>query len=104
MDIGDVWKLSSNTGSITITGTYYLHLDMYTNPNSENTTLACRVNGKPKFKAIFSPIISNSMTRGHAAIMTLKTGDAIIVTLDAGGLYGYGVSYSAFYGFLLAPN
>ena len=104
VDIGGVWKLSNNTGSITITGTYYLHLDMYTETNSENTTLACRVNGKPMFKAIFSPIVSNAMTRGHAAILTLKSGDAITVTLNAGSLYGFITSFSSFYGFLLAPN
>ena len=104
VDLGGVWKLSDSTGNITITGTYYIQLDMYVAANSENTTLACRVNGKSTLKAIFSPNIASLMIRGHAAIVTLKSGDAITVTLDAGGLYGQGNYFSAFYGFLLAPN
>ena len=82
-----------------------MHVDMFTASNSENTTLSCRVNGEPIFKAIFSPIIEKQMTRGHAAIMTLKTGDAITVTLETGSLRGLSSLYyfSAFYGFLIAP-
>ena len=77
---------------------------MYTAINAGNTTLTCRVNGTPMLKAIFSPVIQKNMIRGHATIMTIKSGDKITVTLDAGSLSSATVSFSAFYGFLLAPN
>ena len=108
LNVGNTWLKDNGTAFITVTGTYYLVVELGT-CNTGGSNLEVRVNDKVVFiaKAPYPFFVGAAQSRGNAAVLQLKKGDKVIVTLPASPslcLFSGYYPHTAFSGLLLYPH
>ena len=105
---GNVWNQTANAASISVSGFYYLHVQL-ASCYTAGAKFDININGKIDFSVQFLTHDGIAGTaRNQAVIRKLKTGDTITVSITTANtcLYGGMSDYSkvAFYGFYWGPQ
>ena len=101
---GNVWNHVTNTASISVSGNYYLHINMATCFN-----MGAKLDGKINEKIDFSVeyLMFNkkcSMNRSRSVLRKLSSGDTITISMTTGSTCLWFSTFStSFYGFYLGP-
>ena len=101
---GNVWNDVTNTASISVSGNYYLHINMATCFNM-GAKLDVKINNKIDFSVEY--LMHNnkcSMSRNRSVIRKLSSGDTITISMTTKNTcLWFTTTSTSFYGFYLGP-
>ena len=101
---GNVWNRVTNTASISVSGNYYLHINMATCFNM-GAKLDVKINNKIDFSVEYLMYNKKcSMNRSRSVLRKLSLGDTITISMTThNNCLWFSTFTTSFYGFYLGP-